>query len=498
MKLGGAKGMGRPRARTAVRFLGGAVCAALLSSVVGASVVGCGSDEEGDGSGGGGQGGQGGQGTGGDGAGGGGQGGQGGGSDERYLLRVQLYPYIPDAAEDQFAGMLQRLESEFEALHPEVDLDLNPPCFVDDIYDPEAIGRGLSGEGSACLLELAEVDTSLLGEVVATGAARPWGGLPQDRTFHAASITASTHEGALYGVPHWMCGHFVFSRDAAVAGAQTVDALVQALDDLQTPGPNMAGTMLGSWNLPSLYLDAWADTNGPEGVASAISDATYDPATLEAMMTFASTCESNGENPCLNGTYDPDAAGDPGMALFAAGEADAAFGFSERLHTILKGLPVGSEPEEIQVSSAPIGDGNHPLLFTDSFVLSARCTGGCADAAEAFVAYMSLPSTYGWVLSSEDAPEATRVPRYLMAPVLEAYERPELSADPFYPRINALTAAGTSFPNVGLYPVKDAMRDDLLATLAPDPAPSPAPSPSSVRARVPLQGGPSGSAGKVK
>ena len=41
-------------------------------------------------------------------------------------LRVALFPYIPDAANDQFAGMRQRLKTEFEAEHPGVRLTLDP------------------------------------------------------------------------------------------------------------------------------------------------------------------------------------------------------------------------------------------------------------------------------------------------------------------------------------------------------------------------------------
>ncbi|KYF63831.1 hypothetical protein BE04_11035 [Sorangium cellulosum] len=397
-----------------------------------------------------------------------GSGGQGGSAGEKTVLRVPLYPYIPDAAGDKLAAMALRIEAEFEEAHAGIDLVVNPPCFAADVYDPAALAMGLAGEDADCSVDVIETDMILLGELVATGAIRPWSELPP-ADWHPAGIEASTYDGEIYGVPHWLCGHFTFSRDASVESAGTAAELASALVDLQTDAPDMAGNLLGSWNLPSLYLDAWADTNGPAGVVSAISTTMYDAATLDALGIFARTCESEGSNPCLDGTYDREENVDLPAQRFAAGEVDATFGYSERLHTILKNLPPGGDPAEIKLASAPLGDGNRPLLFTDSFVVSARCTDACADAAAAFVAYMSSASTFAWILASEDAPQEARVPRYLMAATFDAYSAPTIGADPFYQAINALTEEGKSFPNGGLLDVRSEMRDDLLATLTSAP-----------------------------
>ncbi|XXX73355.1 extracellular solute-binding protein [Sorangium sp. So ce134] len=398
----------------------------------------------------------------------GGGGGQGGNAEEKTMLRVPLYPYIPDAAGDQLTAMARRIEAEFEQAHHDIDLVVNPPCFADDFYDPSSLARSLAGENPDCSYDVVETDMIQLGELVATGAIRPWGELPSAR-WHPAAIEASTHDGEIYGVPHWLCGHFIFSRSASVESAGTATELASALVDLATSQPDMAGNLLGSWNLPSLYLDAWADTHGPDGVATAISTTTYDAATLDELIAFSKTCESGGSNPCLDGTYDLEENFDLPAQRFAAGEVDATFGYSERLHTVLKSLPPGADPAEIRLSSAPLGGGNNPLLFTDSFVVSARCTDACAEAASAFAAYMSSASTFAWILASEDSPQETRVPRYLMAASLDAYTAPKISEDPFYRAINALTQEGESFPNSGLLAVREQMRDDILAALTSAP-----------------------------
>lgn len=386
------------------------------------------------------------------------------------VLRVPLYPYIPDASGDAFKALGTRLEAEFEEAHPEVDLIINPSCFSDDFYDPATLARGLSGENNDCPYELVEVDTSLLGELVDTGAISPWEKLPDGVAWHPAGIAGATYAGETYGVPHWLCSHFVFSRDAAVQEAATASDLVKALDDLKTPAQNMAGDMQGSWNLPALYLDAWADTYGPDKVDTALSTSTYDSGVLAGMKAFSSACDDAGANPCVDGTYHEDENFDLPAQRFAQQQADAMFGYSERLHTITKALGSASAAG-IKISSAPLGSGSFPMIFTDAFVMSKSCSGDsdCAAAAAAFVAYMSAASTFEWIMASGDAPEGSRVPRYLMSASLDAYATPQISGDPHYATIDALTREGKSFPNSNLLDKKDQMEEDILKELTSAP-----------------------------
>jgi thiamine pyridinylase len=227
----------------------------------------------------------------------------------------------------------------------------------------------------------------------------------------------------------------------------------------------MAFNMLGSWNLPSLYLDAWADANGLEGVRSAVTTSSYDPEVLQSLRAFAGTCDSSGSNPCVDGTYDLEENADLPARLFAENKVDATAGYSERLHAILKSLPAGESPSAIKISSAPLAEGSRTILFTDSYFLGVRCTDECEQAALAFVQYMSQASTYEWILMSEDAPEGSRVPRYLLPAALDVYEAPRLRADPFYPTLGEETRNGGPFPNSGLYGIRKQMRDTLQEEL---------------------------------
>ncbi len=386
------------------------------------------------------------------------------------MLRVPIYPYIPDAAGDQFQALTARIEADFEASNPGIDLVVNPSCFQDDFYEPAGIASSLKGEGD-CPYDVIETDTAILGELVASGAVRPWPRVPEGIHFHPAGLLASTvpppAAHALYGVPHWLCNHFIMSRSESVSQARTTTALVQMLAALGTPEPNTAGDMLGSWNLPSLYLDGWADRHGGATLRSAVTTVSYDPAVLESLRSFARTCEADGKNPCIDGTYNEFENFDLPAQLFAQGKVDSTLGYSERLHTIIKNLPAGSSASAIRISSAPLGgQGSTPILFTDSYFLSARCTGDCEEAALAFTAYMSKPSTFEWILMSEDAPEAGRVPRYLLPATLDAYEAPKVRADPFYTVLDAETRNGVPFPNGGLLNIRNQMETDIKSAIS--------------------------------
>lgn len=384
---------------------------------------------------------------------------------KKTVLRVPLYPYIPDAAGDQFQAMAARIEAEFERKHPHIDLVPNPTCFADDFYEPSQIARSLKGEGE-CSYDVIETDAIILKELVAEGAVRPWRRLPRRPDWHPAGIVASTHPETklLYGVPHWLCGHFIISRNESVRRAQTSTRLVQALEGLGTPMPDMATNMLGSWNLPSLYLDAWADENGPRNINSAVTTEHYDTDVLASMRRFTQSCQYGASNPCIDGTYDDNA--DLPAVLFAQKQVDATMGYSERLHVILKNLPAGDTGADIKLSSAPLGEGDHPVLFTDSYFMSVRCTGKCEDAAMEFVEYMTQASTFEWILMSEDAPAATRVPRYLLPATLDAYQTRKVRADPFFPIMNRETRDGAPFPNGGLLDIRREMRDAILSSIS--------------------------------
>lgn len=378
----------------------------------------------------------------------------------KQIFRVALFPYIPDAAEDKFKALASKIEKDFENENPSIDLVLRPVDAIgDNFYDMKTLSKWLKDNPLERGYHLVEIDTVLLGDLIVDNSITAWASPPGQHDWYPVGRSATIVKGKVYGVPHWLCGHFIFSRDESIANSGTITELVDALRST-TPGiPSLAGNLLGSWNLPALYLDAWADTNGPEGIESAIST-NLDTDVIRGLKSFSKECETGGRNPCLEGDYDGENL-DKATIKFARGEVDATFGYSERLHLIIKRSSTG---DDIKISSAPLGEGSNPILFVDAFVLHRDCDKTCQKAAKAFVAYMNAPKTHEWILMSRDA-HAQAVPRYLMPATYSAYQIPAVSSNPYYRVLESVARNGVAYPNSGLRVVRKKMRNRILAKL---------------------------------
>lgn len=380
---------------------------------------------------------------------------------ESTVLHVALYPYLPDAASDDFRGLLARIESEFEGQHPEVDvrlapLDPNSGAF----YDFDSLRMMLSAKPGAGGFDLVEVDAALLGELIDSQLVRAWPVGPPGRSdWHPAALQAVTVGDSSYGIPHWLCGHFVFSRERAIVEASSAQELAAALSKA-TPGtPGVAAKFAGNWDLTALYLDAWVDTYG--GVASEAMLPPRDSVVIESLLAVARECRVGGSNPCLEGGSLGGSA-EAAAEAFAGGQVDAFIGFSEHLHPMLR--RAGRDPT-IKLALAPLGTGNRPIVFVDALVLRRNCHRACAAAARAFATHLNQPETHAWITMAQDAgPRA--IPRYLMPATLSAYRQPALAADPYYPRILSAVEGAIPFPIRGIVSNWEAARlrlDSLLA-----------------------------------
>lgn len=376
----------------------------------------------------------------------------------RTAFRVALFPYIPDAAGDSYAKLLSRIEKEFEAENPSVDLVLKPMT-DDGFYEAEKLTEWLSKDPSDGGYHLVEVDTLLLGDLVNSNLVAEWKTPPGRSDWHPAGAEGVNAGGKVYGVPHWLCGHFVFTRDKKIAKAKTVSALLDALDSADPAITNITGVLTGSWNMPALYLDAWADTYGPKNVGSAVST-NLDATVMNSFKLFSRQCETEGKNPCLDGTFDDNP--DQSAKEFAAGRADAFFGYSERLNLILR---QGAGGAPVRVSSAPLGEGKRPLLFVDAFVMRNRdCDAGCQEAAAKFAAYMNRPQTHEWILVSDDA-GAGAVPRYLLPATHSAYKAPRVRRERYFKTLRKEIKDGAAYPVSGIPEMRKKMRDEILKQL---------------------------------
>lgn len=372
-------------------------------------------------------------------------------------FRVALFPYLPDTLGDKFLSMLARVEREFEAQNQSIDLVLRPPDPNDDFYDSATLSKWLTADPAGGGYDVVEVDTVVLGELIDANLLTPWETPPGASDWHPAGRAGVSVNGRIYGVPHWLCGHFIFARDKRVSKAKTVTELLAALDKADPQAPNLTADMLGSWNLPALYLDAWADTHGTGGVGSAITP-TLDAAVMRRFKQFSKQCETGGKNPCIDVTFDDN---DLSAQQFALGKSDAFLGYSERLSYMLR---QGAEAKKIRISSAPLGEGKRPLLFVDAFAIRRGCDAACQQAASRFAAYMNAPATQEWILMSRDKGTSV-VPRYLLPATRSAFRTRSVRRNAHFKRLAEEIKDGAPYPAHGLPAARKKMRDVILAEL---------------------------------
>jgi len=133
---------------------------------------------------------------------------------EPVILRVALYPFVPDRV-----ALFEKLESRFECDHPGVNVVLvSSPNATDDYYaDDKSAHKGFQYVSA----DVYEIDTILLAEFIALGKIAPIS-LPYD-DFPPEAIKAVSRDGKVFGVPHWLCGNFLFYRagDVEVANARS-------------------------------------------------------------------------------------------------------------------------------------------------------------------------------------------------------------------------------------------------------------------------------------
>ncbi|MBD2667018.1 conserved uncharacterized protein [Richelia sinica FACHB-800] len=371
-------------------------------------------------------------------------------------LKVALFPYIPDSAQDKYQALLTRIESEFEAKNSNVDLVLKPLDPEEEgFYDLDTLKQWLSNSTNENGYHLVEIDTLLLGDLVKANVAKAWNKPENIKDWYPAGLNAVTINGNIYGIPHLLCGHFIFSRNDKVVKTKSLEKILTFLKSITPDTPNLAGDLTGSWNLPALYLDAWADTYGTKQINSALSPK-LDPLVMKYFKEFSQNCQVGDANPCLDKYGDTDA----GAEAFINNQVDAFFGYSERLNYIFKN---GINPE-VKLASLPLSEGSNPLLFVDALVLRQDCDYTCQNAANKFAAYLDDPKTQEWILSSKDAGEKG-IPRYLIPATYSAFKTNTLSKDTYYQTLEAVVKNAVNYPSSGFPEIRKKLKELILQEL---------------------------------
>lgn len=341
-------------------------------------------------------------------------------------LRVALYPYVPDRL-----GLFARLEAAFEAAHPGVNVEL-----VDSYRDPDS-GTTVSladryyKDG---LLKVAadvyEVDTVLLDRMVR---AKKLAAIePPRRAFLPGTIEAVMMDGVQWGVPHWVCGNFLFYRkgDAALARANTWEQLGAAFGEDEALLLDLKGSStLGEW-----YLTALAAADGtPDRVVKAVQGKDLDPGAVAALASLLRRCPAGFcRSDALHERFGAYA------RLFARGKARAYIGYSETLYAALQELSGSCRPgdgclaaDEIDVRALPVNrPGGRQVGWVDALALAAGLDGPKRRLAAEFIELLTSWEGYRLLLD----PAGAEVPRYLLPALPLSDTNLELRA-PLYPAL---------------------------------------------------------------
>ena len=353
-------------------------------------------------------------------------------------LSVMLYPWIPDANNDNFAALKQYLITQFQAQNPEITLQVTIDAAI-DTYNPSVQATLFQASGP----NVVELDTVSMGDLVTKGYLAPVTFTQANQW--AFATQATQFNGTTYGVPTWVCMFFFYGGTAAA-----------------NPIAYKSGVWDGSWTLPSLYLAAYVDMNGFVPLNDVMTQPP-DPTVVAAMSNIFLGCSANSANNCLNGVFKNSPTPGEAQAQYAQGNYSTTTGFSESLYYIL--VNQGPQPNVIlpMVVADPM-NANNPLAFTDSLVVNkASCTGLCLDDANTFAAFYNSPAVREYICFSQDTSNGP--PRYLSPAVASFYQQPQVQANANYRAFQAGFTLAQGYPNQGLPAAKGTLNTQLCTAL---------------------------------
>jgi thiamine pyridinylase len=243
-----------------------------------------------------------------------------------------------------------------------------------------------------------------------------------------------TQGNEVYGIPHWVCGNFLFSRkdEPRLANVDSISALGAVVSK-----GGLLIDMRGSSTLGELYLSAGAGTYGSFAAAqghleaSKLEDKVLDP--LKRLLSWCpgGYCRVADYHDRL-GFY---------ARQFSRRRAIAYVGYSESLYYLgleaRQSCPIeekclSESDKDVQVSAMPFSERVHSIGWTDVLALDTSCTEQCEADARTFITFYTSDQTTKALL----VPPWGQAPRYLLPARTRLYTDQELTqAAPLYPRL---------------------------------------------------------------
>lgn len=315
-------------------------------------------------------------------------------------LKVLLYPYVPNRL-----SLFQKIEEQFEKENPGVNLELIDNSELRDNYYSGAIQNSSA--------DVYEVDTILLSEMIQANKASKIDFPKQG--FSKETLEAVTREKNTYGVPHWVCGNFLFYKkgDTALEKAQSWD---EVKDIITKRNQALFVDFKGKSNLGEWYLTALSQIQGVNQAQKDIINAEpLNQDVLGALNKILATCPDgfcrDNELHDKTGYY---------SRAFISEKSSAYIGYSESIHygiqyaidnctrtsgcLSINDIAVKKLPP---FSKDPKSNG---VGWVDALTIDSSLAGKKRELAIKFINFMTLDKTYKTVLE----PEFGEAPRYLL------------------------------------------------------------------------------------
>lgn len=318
-------------------------------------------------------------------------------------LRVVLYPYVPDRL-----ALFQKIEEVFESSNPGVNLEL--------IDDQDLLWGYYSGALQDTVADVYEVDTILLSDLVESRKISPIE-LPEV-SFTREAIDAVTRKGVVYGVPHWLCGNFLFYKkgDKEIENAKSWKDLTNVFE---TRKESLFIDLKGKSTLGEWYLTVLSDYYGlDQAQKNIIKSKQLDQKVITSLTSILKSCPAGY---CRS----DDLHDRPGYysRAFISGQSDGYVGYSESIYYGIQYFINNCTEtsgclsiEDISVRRLPVfseESENEGIGWVDAFTIDSKISSDKRKLAMKFIEFMVSEEAYKLVLE----PEWGQAPSYLIPAV---------------------------------------------------------------------------------
>lgn len=374
-------------------------------------------------------------------------------------LKVALYPYLPDSYGDDYQSLESRIKEDFEARYPAVDLQLRPLSTPGNFYNYKELLELLHTH------DVVEVDSIFLGDLIhEEGLLAPWPEQPCEQNSwqpmpQKACANGCDENEDCYAYPHWQCAYFLFAEANKLSEIDDLGSFLAALEESLTVGAQLplAFILSGSHTVAEIFMDAWSDagTSTAPWENRLFNQAVVTQALENLSSLCAYACTPNGKEPARDGFF-----GTYSMLpqkSYDAGLSDYYIGYSEDYYYL---LAEHSDLKNTSAIHAPWGAYTHPNIAVDALLLASHTSKEKQYYAQKFAEYMTTPSTFEWIVLSQDRPGAKVIPRYLLPATYSAFNKSRIGNNKMMQNyLKILNSPDTSLLPTHLY-------SDLVYTIA--------------------------------